>query len=97
MTKKELISSLAASAELTHNDIAKVLKGLTDVCLDELKTNKSFVLNDMVRLRLVDKPALPARQMKSPATGQMISVPAKPASKKLKVTVAKQLRDLVKG
>ena len=96
MTKKELIASIASSADLTHNDVAKVLKSLSDVCLSELKTNKAFVLNDLVRLRLVDKPALPERQMKSPATGQMVTVPPKPASQKLKVTAAKQLRELVK-
>jgi|688.fasta_scaffold579243_2 nucleoid DNA-binding protein len=70
MTKKEMVAAIASSTELTLNDVAKVLKSLTEVCLSELKANKAFVLNDMVRLRLVDKPALPERQMKSPATGQ---------------------------
>jgi len=97
MNKKEMIASVATSTDLTHGDVSKVLKSLTDICLSELKANGAFVLNDMVRIKVVDKPALPARQMKSPATGQMINVPAKPASKKLRVSAAKQLRDLIKS
>ena len=96
MTKKELIAAISTATELSHGDVGKVLKSLSDVCLSELQTNKQFVLNDLVRLRVVDKPALPERQMKSPATGQMVTVPPKPASKKLKVTAAKPLRDIVK-
>lgn len=96
MTKKELIVAIATATDLSQGDVSNVLKSLSDVCLSELQTNKAFVLNDLVRLRVVDKPALPERQMKSPATGQMVTVKAKPASKKLKVTAAKQLRDLVK-
>ena len=97
MNKKELVSAIATSTSLTQTDVTKVLKSLSEVCLQELKTNKMFVLNDMVRLKVVDKPATPERQMKSPATGQLVTVAAKPASKKLRVSAAKPLRDVVKS
>ena len=97
MKKKELITSIASATDLTAAEVTKVLKSLSDVCVGELKANKMFVLNDLVRLRVVDKPALPERQMKSPATGKMVTVKAKPASTRLKVTAAKHLRDIVKN
>lgn len=96
MNKKELIAAVATSTGMTQVDVTKVLKSLNDICFSELKTNGAFVLNDLVKMRIVDKPALPERQMKSPATGKMVTVAAKPASKKLKVLAAKCLRDVVK-
>ena len=96
MNKKELVSAIATSTELSKTDVTKVLESLSEVCFSELKANGAFIINDLVRIRMVDKPALPERQMKSPATGKMVTVGARPASKKLKVSAAKQLRDLVK-
>lgn len=43
-------------------------------------------------LKVVEKPALPPRKVRSPRTGEMIDAPAKPASKVLKVRAVKELK-----
>jgi len=96
MKKKQLVSSLATAASLTQAQVTKVLDHLAEICESELKTNKMFILNDLVRLRIVDKPATPEREVKNPGTGKMMKVGPKPASQKLKVSAAKKLREIIK-
>lgn len=96
MKKKELVSAIATASNLTQTEVTKVLSTLSEVCEKELKTNKIFILNDLVRIRIVDKPATPEREVKNPGTGKMMKIKPKPASQKLRVTAAKNLRDIIK-
>lgn len=97
MKKKQLVASLATNSDLTQAQVTKVLDNLSVICEQELKENKEFILNDFVRLRIIEKPAMPEREIKNPGTGKMMKVGPKPASKRLRVAAAKRFRDIVKG
>ena len=54
-----------------------------------------FVIPGLVKLRVVKKPATKERQGINPFTKEPITIPAKPASKKVRATALKALKDLV--
>jgi nucleoid DNA-binding protein len=53
------------------------------------------VIPGLVKLRVVKKPATKERQGINPFTKEPITIPAKPASKKVRATALKNLKDLV--
>jgi nucleoid DNA-binding protein len=49
----------------------------------------------MIKLKVRKIPAKPARMGRNPATGEEMMLPPKPASKKIRATPLKKLKDLV--
>ena len=49
----------------------------------------------LLKLKTVKKKAIPAGERRNPFTGQMQHFPAKPASKKVRATALKALKDLI--
>ena len=54
-----------------------------------------FVIPGLLKLKTVKKKAIPAGERRNPFTGQMQHFPAKPASKKVRATALKALKDLI--
>ncbi|MEM7560065.1 MAG: HU family DNA-binding protein, partial [Planctomycetota bacterium] len=50
---------------------------------------------NLCKIVAVDKPAQPKRQVRNPATGEMIWAAPKPASIQVKVRPLKKLKDMV--
>lgn len=97
MTKAQIVGEIAEKTELSKKDVAKVFEGLKDLVKRELgkKGPGEFVIPDLIKLKIRKIPARPARKGIDPFTKQEKTFPAKPASKKVRASALKKLKDLV--
>lgn len=97
MTKTEVLNSLAESTGLTKKDVSRVFDELGELVSSQLskKGPGVFTIPGLVKLKVRQKPAVPAGMRKNPFTGEMKHQPAKPASRAVKVTALKKLKDAV--
>lgn len=97
MTKTEIISALAESSELTKQQVAGLLDGLTNLIGKNLGDNGPgvFTIPGLVKLSVVHKPATEEREGINPFTKERTVFKAKPASKSVKLRPLKALKDLV--
>jgi len=97
MTKAQVISDIAAYSELDKKSVVKVFEGLTDLIKKQLgpRGPGEFVIPGLLKLKTVKKKAVPAGEAKNPFTGQIQHRAAKPASKKVRATALKALKDLI--
>ncbi|CAN5768455.1 HU family DNA-binding protein [soil metagenome] len=97
LTKAQVISEIADSAELDKKSVNRVFEGLTDLIKKQLKSpNGEFVIPGLIKLKSVKKPATKDRPGINPFTKQPITIKGKPASKKIRATALKALKDLIK-
>ena len=97
LTKAQVISEIAQLAELDKKSVGKVFDGLTELIKKQLGSRGpgEFVIPGLLKLRAVKKPATKDRPGINPFTKQPITIKGKPASKKVRATALKQLKDLV--
>ena len=94
-TKAELFQTIARHKNLKPAEVGRVFKSLNAVIRKSLRTRGSFVLPGIFRLDVERLPALKAREGINPFTGERAILRVKPASKKVRVTLAKALVDEV--
>jgi len=80
MTQNQLASALAERAELSRSEARRVLAALEEIVLEEIGNAQKVRLGGLVQLTVRLKPATKARKGRNPATGEEITIPAKPAS-----------------
>ena len=97
-TKSQIYAQIADDTGLTRKDVAAVFDSLGA----QIKKNLGgrggpgiFTLPGMVKMRVVKKPATKARMGVNPFTGEEMMFKAKPASKTVRVTALKGLKDMV--
>jgi len=95
LTKSELMNELAEKSSLKLKEVKSVFEALESVLAKELKKGNPVTVAGMFKVVVKNKPARPARTMKSPFTGEMIKVSAKPASKGIKVKAMKVVKEMV--
>ena len=95
LTKAQVISEIADSAELDKKSVNRVFEGLTDLIKKQLKSPGEFVIPGLIKLKAVKKPATKDRPGINPFTKQPITIKGKPASKKIRATALKALKDLI--
>ncbi len=96
LTKAQVISEIADSAELDKKSVNRVFEGLTELIKKQLKSaNGEFVIPGLIKLKSVKKPATKDRPGINPFTKQPITIKGKPASKKIRATALKALKDLI--
>jgi len=97
LTKAQVIAELANAADLDKKSVNRVFEGMQDLIRKQLSNRGpgEFVVPGLVKLRVVKKPATKERQGINPFTKEPITIPAKPASKKVRATPLKALKDLV--
>jgi nucleoid DNA-binding protein len=96
LTKAQVITEIAESSELDKKSVVRVFDGLTELIKKELrKPNGEFVIPGLIKLRAVKKPATKERPGTNPFTGQPMVIKAKPATKKVRATALKALKDLI--
>jgi DNA-binding protein HU-beta len=78
MTKQELIKVIANSAEITLKAAEKAVNTLTDLLVDEVKTEGRFVLAGVGVFALVTRAA---KEGRDPRDGSPIQIPEKKAVK----------------
>ena len=98
MTKTEVLSQLAARTQLDKKSVSAVLDSLSDIVKEELsKPGGEFVLPGLLKLKTVAKAATKDRPGINPFTKQPTTIKGKPASKKLKASPLKTLRDSIQS
>jgi DNA-binding protein HU-beta len=96
LTKAQVIAEIAESAELDKKAVGRVFDGLTELIKKELrKPNGEFVIPGLLKLRSIKKAATKERQGVNPFTKEVTTFKAKPASKKVRATALKALKDLI--
>ena len=97
LTKAQTVAELSNAADLDKKSINRVFEALQELIRKQLSARGpgEFVVPGLVKLRVVKKPAPKERQGINPFTKEPITIPAKPASKKVRATALKALKDLV--
>ena len=97
MTKAQVVAELASATELDKKSVNRVFESLQELIRKQLSARGpgEFVVPGLVKLRAVKKPATKERQGINPFTKEPITIAAKPASKKVRATALKALKDLV--
>ena len=97
LTKAQVITELATAADMDKKSVTSVFDALQELIRKQLSVRGpgEFVVPGLVKLRVVKKPATKERQGVNPFTKEPITIPAKPASKKVRSTPLKALKDLV--
>jgi DNA-binding protein HU-beta len=80
LTQSQLISAVAERADLSKTDAKKALAALDEIVLEELGNAQKVRIGSLVQLTVRVKPAQKARKGRNPATGEEITIAAKPAS-----------------
>jgi DNA-binding protein HU-beta len=74
------VTAVAERAELSKTDAKRALAALEEVVLEELGNAQKVRIAGLVQLTVRVKPATKKRQGRNPATGEEITIAAKPAS-----------------
>ena len=85
LTQTRLITAVADRAELSKTDAKRALTALEEIVLEELGNAEKVRIGGLVQLTVRVKPAQKKRQGRNPATGEEITIAAKPASVDLRV------------
>ncbi len=80
LTQTQLITAVAERAELTKADTKRALVALDQIVLEELGNAQKVRVGGLVQLTVRVKPAQKARKGRNPATGEEITIAAKPAT-----------------
>jgi DNA-binding protein HU-beta len=80
LTQTQLATELAARAEISRAEAKRVLGELEAIVLEELGNAQKVRIGGLVQLTVRVKPAQKARKGRNPATGEEITIAAKPAT-----------------
>ncbi|HEV2592585.1 MAG TPA: HU family DNA-binding protein [Gaiellaceae bacterium] len=80
LTQSQLAEAVAERADITRAQAKTVLAALEEVVLDEISNAEKVKIGNLVQLTVRVKPATKARPGRNPATGEEITISAKPAS-----------------
>lgn len=97
LTKSQVVAELAELTELDKKSINRVFEGLTEIIKKQLGSRGpgEFVVPGLLKLKAVKKPATKDRPGINPFTKQPITIKGKPASKKIRASALKALKDLI--
>lgn len=97
LTKAQVITHIAEATDLDKKSVNHVFEALTELIRKQLGARGpgEFVIPGLLKLRAVKKPATKDRPGINPFTKEPITIKGKPASKKIKATALKQLKDLI--
>lgn len=97
MTKTGILNELAERTELSRKQVDAVLGELETLIERHIKKRGAgeFTLPGLLKIRAVKRPATKKRTGRNPATGEEITIPAKPATTKVRVTPLKRLKEMV--
>ena len=95
-TKTAILNSLSEDTGLSKKQVGSVLDGLTDLIERHLKKRGAgeFTVPGLLKIKAVKRPARPARKgVPNPfKPGEMMDIPKKPASVRVKVLPLKKLK-----
>lgn len=89
MTKTQLVAAIAESAHLDKAAANRALEALTEIVTKEVASGGAVTLPGLGKFACR---ARPARTVRNPATGAQMT---KPADRVAKVTISKQLKEVI--
>lgn len=97
-TKTATYQALAEATGLTKKQVALFFDELNKLIKKEIgkKGPGTFVVPGLLKIKRVHKPATKARQGRNPATGEPMTIKAKPARTVVKAQPLKSLKEMVK-
>lgn len=98
-TKAQMAKAIEEKTNIASRDVAEVLDALAEVVLEDLADGGpgSATLAGLIKVDIVAQTARPERQGRNPATGDAITIAARPALDrgKVRVRALKRLRDVL--
>jgi nucleoid DNA-binding protein len=97
-TKSEIYAKIVDDTGLARKDVVAVFDSLNSQIKQNLGGRGApgaFTVPGLLKMRVVKKPARKARKGVNPFTGEEMMFKAKPASKVVKVSALKGLKDMV--
>jgi DNA-binding protein HU-beta len=80
LTQTQLAATLAERAEISKAEAKRIITTFEEIVLEELGNAQKVRIGGLVQLTVRVKPAQKKRQGRNPATGEEITIAAKPAS-----------------
>jgi nucleoid DNA-binding protein len=84
-TKSEIVAQICKDTKLSRKQVVGVFDSLSGVIRKSLRGAGLFTMPGLLKMKVVKKPATPARQGINPFTKEPTTFKAKPASKKVRV------------
>jgi len=94
-TKSEILGHLSDKTGLKRKEVAAVFDELSTIIKRDLKAVGLFNVLGLMKVKVVHKPAQPARKGINPFTKEEVMFKAKPARNVVKVQALKTLKDMV--
>ena len=97
LTKAQIIAALAEGSGLDKKSVNMLFEAMTDLVKKQLGEDGpgEIVIPGLVKLKSKSTPATQDRQGMHPITKQPMTIKGKPASRKVRATPIKALKDLV--
>ena len=89
MTKTQLVAAIAEAAGLDKTAAGRTLDALTEIVTREVAAGGAVTLPGLGKFACRDRPE---REVRNPATGERTT---KPADRSAKVTISRQLKDVI--
>ena len=80
LTQTQFLNEVADRSGLSRADVKRALAALEETVLDEIGNAQKVKIGGLVQLTVRVKPATKSRKGRNPATGEEITIAAKPAS-----------------
>jgi len=98
VSKSEILGSISETVGVPRKQVAAMFEALTGIIKNNVgkKGPGIFVLPGLMKIVVIQKPAVKARKGINPFTKQEQMCKAKPARKVIKVRPLKALKDMVK-
>jgi DNA-binding protein HU-beta len=80
LTQSQLVNEVADRADLSRRDAKAAIEALENIVLEQLSNAEKVRIGGVVQLVVRVKEATKARPGRNPATGEEITISAKPAS-----------------
>jgi DNA-binding protein HU-beta len=97
MTKTQFLAAISEGARLDKKQVSAVFDALSNLIKEQLGPSGpgELTIPGLVKLKAKSMPATADGETKHPFTGQMTFRKGKPASRKVRATPIKALKDLV--
>lgn len=95
-TKSEIFTHIASQTDLTKKEVGAVFDSLAGLIKKSIKKGGPgvFTVPGLMKITVRNRPARPARKGINPFTGEPTTFKAKPASRVVKVTALKGLKEM---
>src|SRR5213082_1906515 len=95
MTQTQLADAVAEKAGLARADAKKAITALEEVVVEQIGKAEKVKIGGIVQVEARLRPATQERQGRNPATGEEITISAKPASVAVKARVLAKTKTAV--